>query len=775
MPVDNSYNSKPQRKESQIADGINLTKLFIRMLSKWYFFIIAIILALAVAYLYLAHSIPKYLVSATLLIDQNKTEVALGSEKVFEGFGIGSDAKNLDNQIMILTSRTLIGKTLDELNLDLEVYQRDLFDKKSFYPNHPIKVTPEDSLPSEVEFSFNLINNDLFELQAEISDSFKLKSNFSFGEDIKLPGGTFHIESVNFDWDQLNGKQKIFFLRHDHKKLVDSYCSRIQVNQASRLGTILRIFLEGTNQSLNIDFINRLMEIFLNNSLDKKNLEAIRTIAFIDEQLIGISDSLVITENRLQEFRSRNKVMDLSIQGQVIINQAMNLENEKARIAIETNYYNYLSDYLSKEDLGEVPIAPATMGITDPGLAKLVADLADLHGQYYSKSMGIKNPLQSQLLLRINNTKEALQETLRGLRNANNLAREENLAQIRTVNAQATALPMTERQLLGIERKFKLNDALYTFLLEKRAVAQIQKASNLPDNQVIDPAEPEDLPVKPKKTFVYFTALLAGFFIPFISILSVDALNNKVKEEDDILRITDIPITGHIPHNSLKTNTVVFDEPNSHVSEAFRSLRSKMQFFVKETKSGVILITSSVPGEGKTFTAINLASVYSLLGKKTVIIGLDLRNPQIYIDFGLDNSQGVSTWLIGKDGLNDIIKNTEHENLWVIPAGPVPPNPSELLALEKTEELISLLKEKFEYIIIDSSPIGTISDTYHLSALADTSILVVRQNKTFKEHLEFTIEELKFCKIKSIGIVVNDLKLKQKRYGFSGKYGYPYS
>ena len=308
-------------------------------------------------------------------------------------------------------------------------------------------------------------------------------------------------------WPAKNLKAEIQFIFHSRKKLVESYRNRMKVEKVSKTGTIVKLSLEGTNKTMDMEFLNKLTEIFLNNSLDKKNQEAVRTIQFIDDQLIGISDSLVITENKLQQFRSRNRVMNLSAQGQVIIDQAMSLENEKARLGIEANYYNYLADYLAKDNVGQAPIAPATMGITDPGLTKLVADLADLQGQFYSKSLGEKNPLQSQLAQRVRNTKEALRETLNGVRRSNNMAMSEITEQIRTVNAQASALPVTERQLLGIERKYKLNDELYTFLLEKRAGAQIQKASNMPDNEVIDPSEADVLPVKPKKLLIYLLAI----------------------------------------------------------------------------------------------------------------------------------------------------------------------------------------------------------------------------------------------------------------------------
>lgn len=250
---------------------------------------------------------------------------------------------------------------------------------------------------------------------------------------------------------------------------------------------------------------------------------------------------------------------------------------------------------------------------------------------------------------------------------------------------------------------------------------------------------------------------MAGIGLPLLWILIADTFSTRVKEDEDVKKMTDVPIIGHIPHSLMKKITVVFDEPGSSAAEAFRSLRSKIQLYTKEVRGPVILITSSMPEEGKTFTAINLASIYSLMGKKTVLVGFDLRKPYIYTDFGLENEKGVSTWLMGIDNLQDVIKETPYKNLFVIPAGPIPPNPYELTALDKTAELLRLLKEKFEYIIIDSSPIGTVSDTAHLASLADICVLIVKQNKTFKDLLDSTMKDLKISKIKNLSLVMNDL------------------
>ena len=772
MPNNDSFQLTGSGRKQQHEDVLELRKVFYLMSSKWYYFLITLLAAFVCAFVYIKYTIPVYKVSATLLINEERRGVTVGNNQIFEGFGLGAGATNLDNQMMLLSSKKLIDRTIDELDLEIEYYQRGLLKKRALYPDPPIRVVPEnvDSLPRDTEFEFKYLDNKMFNLEAGYDDSFKLDTITTPGSLIKFAGYSFTIKQQSDEWAGKNKNKKIYFKNHDRKKLVDSYKKRLKVESASKNGTIVNISLEGTNRTLDKDFLEKLTEIFLNNSLDKKNQEAIRTIQFIDDQLIGISDSLVITETRLQQFRSRYKVMDLSAQGQVIIDQAMSLDNEKARLGIEANYYNYLADYLAKDNIGQAPIAPATMGITDPGLTRLVTDLADIQGQFYSKSLGEKNPLQSQLAQRLRNTKEALRETLNGVRRANNLAMAEITEQIRTVNAQAAALPVTERQLLGIERRYKLNDELYTFLLEKRAEAQIQKASNMPDNELVDPSDADIFPIKPKTAFVYLLAFLAGAGFPFFWILLADALNNKVKEDEDIERITDLPISGHIPHSTQETNKIVLNEPSSNTAEAFRSLRSRMQFFTKEVKSPVILITSSMPEEGKTFTAINLASAYSLMGKKTVLVGFDLRRPKIYTDFGLGNDKGVSSWLIGKDTLEDIIKETSHNNLFIIPAGPVPLNPAELTILEKTKELINLLKERFECIIIDSSPIGVVSDAYHLALMADTCLLIARQKMTLKDVLNNTIKEVRISDIRSVSIVMNDVLPEYRIHGYMVKY-----
>ena len=743
------------------------------IIRNWYFFALAIAVSLVLARFYIGHTMPVFRSAATILIKETGSTTTTGNDEILQGLGLPGGMRNLENQMMILTSRELTQRALEDLPFEVEYYFKTFRNQIPLYPETPIKIVldTEISLPRDIEFSVKPVGNNGYIIESK-TDNYVFLKQALFGDTVMTERGSFRIDLSDEHWFSQSGRKEVFFIIYSNNALANYFNRRLNVELLSRGGSLIRISVEGTNRAKDVDFLNKLADVFQAISLDKKNTEALRRIQFIDNQLVGISDSLSITENRLQQFRSNNMVMDLSAQGQAIIAQVTLLENEKARLNLEANYYDYLADYLSKDISNEVPIVPITMGITDPGLTRLVDELAGLQQQMLNTGGGEMNPIQNLAAQRVKNTKAALLETLNGLRRANSLARSENEEQLMKVNRQASALPYTERQLLGIERKFKLNNELYTFLLETRANQQMQKASNVADCEIVDHADVHfSTVVSPNPVLINFAALMAGAGTPFVIIFLIFLFNKKLKEED-IIRMTDMPVVGYVPRGTEKTYSVVFDYPNTPLAESFRLLRSRIQFFTKETVPPVILVTSSMPGEGKTFTSLNLASVYSLLGKRTILIGFDLRKPKIHNYFDLKNENGVSTWLIGKDSLEDIIQRTSFENLDIITSGPVPPNPSELIALEKTGELLKELKDKYDYIIIDTSPIGLVSDTFNLASHADTCLLVVRPGKTLRDMLDLTIKEINESDIKSVSMVINDIPPDSKYSYYREKYSY---
>ncbi|MCK5136219.1 MAG: polysaccharide biosynthesis tyrosine autokinase [Bacteroidales bacterium] len=774
QPHPSDSNQTISRKQPDI---INLGKILKLILSKWHLFLISLIVAGTCATVYNKYTIPIYLVSSTILIEEGGSRGIPDTESMLQGFGLQAGAQNLDNQIQILSSWSMINKALDELSFKIDYYRKGLFKRVSYYPYHPIDVIPYSN--SEIihnrEFSIDMKEGRSFKLSYHKKPMGTVDTVVSFGSKIDFMGASVNVVPDPTLFPDRMPSNKIYFKFLNNETLTDYYRQRLKIDKFSREGSVIRLSLEGTNKIKDLMFLSKLTDVFLASNLEKKNHEANRIIAFIDEQLVDVSDSLMITENALQEFRSRNRIMDVSIQAEQILDQAMELENEKARLQLESNYFEYLTEYLSKESNKEVPISPATMGISDPLLARLMQELSTTQAEYFSSGVGERNPLQSQLELKIRNTKQSIRETLLGIIRANKMAMDENSSQIRRLNVKAAGLPVKERQLLGIERKFNLNNVLYTFLLQQRAEAQIQKASNKPDNELIDPARVQLMPISPNIAMVYLMAILLGLGIPFVTLLVIDTLNTKINTEEDLKSLTNLPVAGHIPHLKLDYQTVVLNESQSQVADAFRTLRARMQYFTLDTKNPVVLVSSSIPNEGKSFTALNLASAYSLTGKSTVLVGFDLRRPKISPDFGLNDEIGVSTYLIGNDPLKDILYKTNYDNLDVIPAGPIPPNPAELIDSERTVQMFNELRKKYSYIVVDSAPIGTVSDSYPLAAIADATILIVRSGKSMKGPLEATLAELDAIGINHLSIIVNDVKATKGAYSSAYKYKYNYS
>jgi len=753
------------------TENVNVRKLLLMMWRKWYYYLIAIIILGAAAYFYLKHKIPTYLVTTTVLVQE---EGAATGINLVEGFAVRPGSQNLDNQILVLSSYSLVRKAVEDLPFEIDVYRKGLLSQQSYYPLSPLRIEPgPDGLPFNIEFIFEHSYNDVFHLTISSTFNHGLDTLLSFGQRINYNNGSFIIYPQPELENVFKSGEKIYIKFNDKEHLTDTYLKRMTVEEASRDGTIVKISLEGTNMVKDMIFLDKLTEVFINQNLDKKNQEAKRTIEFIEAQLNNVSDSLSLTETQLQEFRSQNMIMDVSAQAQQIIDQAVTLENEKARLTLERNYYNYLEEYLSKESNKEAPIAPASMGIEDPLLANLMQELAGLQAEYFSSGAGERNPLQNQLEMRIKNTKQSIKETLMGIKLANQMALDENDQQINRLNNQAARLPVKERQLLGFERRFNLNNVLYTFLLQSRAEAQIRRASNAPDHELVDPARATG-PVSPNRMLVILIAFTLALALPTFLLLFIDLISNKVISEEDLGMITQLPVVAYFPHSRLSYNTVVLTEPDSRISEAFRSLRTRMEFFTKEVRCPLILVSSSMPGEGKSFASINLASAYSLAGKKTLLVGFDLRRPTISKSFELNGEAGLTNYLIGKKTLDDIIYETGFKNLHLIPSGPVPPNPGELISMDKTKMLFSTLRSRYDFIIVDSSPIGIVSDIYPIAAISDVVLMIVRHGHTKKNILSATLSEIQYNGIGALSLLLNDVKSRGNSYRYAYKYKYEY-
>jgi capsular exopolysaccharide synthesis family protein len=450
----------------------------------------------------------------------------------------------------------------------------------------------------------------------------------------------------------------------------------------------------------------------------------------------------------------------------------MNLQNQLAELISQKRYYDYVTDLLANDNFSNIML-PASIGIPDQLLNNLMSQLITSQAQRSNliENNQERNPLVQKLGIEIANLKKTISENISAVSKTASISIDEMKNRIRKIEAEISRLPITQRRLGTIERQYRLNDAIYNYLLEKRAEAKITTASNLPDNIIIEPAKMSGSgPISPNKQKNYAIALFLGLVLPFCYLMIKSALNNKIESQEDIERLTDTPVLGKILHNRLKTNNVMFEFPKADIAESFRALRTNLDFYVRGGLKKVIMVTSCLESEGKSFVASNLAMSYAQLGRKTILVNYDFRKPMIYFKEQEESHEGLSSYMINKTTLEKIIIKSPLENLHYITAGILPPNPVELIALEKTEKFLTDLKNDYDIIVLDTTPLAQVTDAYLLIDHSEIKIIVTRQNLSLKSVFSLVMKDLHQKNVSNICIVYNDVRLFREQYGYG--YGY---
>tara|TARA_Y100001978_G_scaffold191890_1_gene196445 strand:+ start:3599 stop:6019 length:2421 start_codon:yes stop_codon:yes gene_type:complete len=776
-------------------EKIDLKVFFDRYLIFWKYIFLSIIFFLIIGFLYNRYSTKIYKSSTTLLIKEESNN-SLGSDDVFEGLDLFGGQKNIKNEIGILESFSLTKKTLQDLNFRISYYHSGNLKSDDIYKKTPFIIDVDEYHPQLINQKFNikLISEDefiltanfdnvkLFNLSTETYVSNKeLDINYDalhkFDEIIKTDFFNFSISKNDLSLFKDENWSNYFFVISSYNELTEIYRKKLEVIEIEKDASILKISLEGPNAVKINDFLNKFTELYLAKDLDEKNQITSNTIQFINQQLTSISDSLSNVESTLENFKEKNPKIELSQKEYGAFYQLEKLEQEKAILELNNKYYVSLEEYLLKNNNVNNIVAPSTMGIEDPLLNNHISELTKLYSQLNEVSVNSKqeHPLVISLKEQIKNTKEKLIENIDNVISSSDLTLKDINLRISEIEGLIGNLPQNERILLNIQRKFNLNENIYNYLLEKRAEASITKASNISDHKIIDmPRLVSNLPIRPNTLLIYFFSIIIGIFFPTILISLYFLFNNKIIDKKDIDQITSIPLLGKIMHNNSGYNLVNINSPKSGIAEAFRSIRTNIQYLASDKSQKVICITSSIGGEGKTFVAMNLASIFSITQGKTILIGADMRKPKIFNDFKLANDIGLSSYLSSQNSKEEVIQNTEFENLDIILSGPIPPNPSELLSLNKMEEFIKELKKTYQNIIIDTPPIGLVTDGLILMNHSDVNIYVIRQNFTTKDMLNNFNETIIKNNVVNMNLVINDISIDKNSYGYGYGYGNTY-
>ncbi len=713
--------------------------------------------ALAAAYVYFQPNIYKAV--ATLEISARKSGPSVNDILA----SALSQSSNVDTEIQILKSHFVSKMALKKVDFLHHYYYEKNYKKTEIYKNAPFKAELKKGYG--VLFYIYPKEGNKFILEAKKKGKKEFKEEAEFGKWIKGPYFEIKIDKT--------GKFKFKKYIYEEEKLktvLNELNKNLKVKQASPKASIIVISFEDNIAKRAQEYVNALAEAYIKQSIERKTKEATKRISFIDKQLKIITKNLKESEDKLEDYKKRSNIINLSTKAKSAIEQSAKLETQLTKISLEREVVQTLYNQV-KSGKGLESISIVGMGQDGNSLISMVQQLQNaivkkrMLLQEYTNAHPDVIKVTSQIIELKRSILRSIKNTLKLLKEREAYAKEE----LRKQNMQISKLPKSEKVLTNLKRRFLVNEKIYSYLLEKRSESSIIKASTISSNRIIDRAEVPDKPVKPKKKLIVIGGATVGLILGIVLAFFKSLTNDKIESKEDIEKLTSVPIVGTITHTEYKSDTVaVANSPKSAIAESFRSLRTNLQFMVREDKK-TISISSTISGEGKTFTAVNLATIISMTGQNTIIINVDMRKPTLYKKFGLKNSKGMSTYLSGKSLLYEVIQQTEYENLDVITSGPIPPNPSELINSKAFKELMTRLQDVYEVIILDTPPIGLVSDARVVMDLCDINLYVVRENYSKKVFLE-NLESLKEEQIKGLGIVYNDIKLTKGGYGYG--YGY---
>jgi len=776
------YQTQSNRHLPQEEETLDIKKYLFMVLANWYWFVLSVFVCLFVAYLINRYSEPIYSVSSSLIIrDDDNMKGFTGAENLIQSLRLVKNTKSVQNEIGILKSYTLAQRSIQELGDDFSITYVGLgrrgIKEAKLYKNAPFRVSIDTTvgIPYDCPIYLTILSNS--EYQLEIDGDYGINEKHKFGEWIKKNGLGFQILLKNLDKIKVEViGRKFYFVYKSVNELSNTYRNKINVTLNDKRGSLLSITSTGFVAEQETDYLNKLMEVYIRSGLEDKNRIGENTIKFIDTQLVDVSDSLKSAEQKLQNFRVSNKIIDLSAEGNLLFDKLKGIQEQRANLELKKRYYNYLSDYLQKKKNLKEIVAPSALGVEDIQLSSLLEQISQAYIQreelLLTATQG--NPSLAQVDNRLENLNRTLVEKTSSLIAANSIASQEIAGQLSGVEKEMLRIPTSERMLINTQREFDLMNGQYNYLLQKRAEAGIAKASNIADNKVLDYALPDNaLLIKPNRKINFAFGLLIGLLMPLIIIIIVNALNDKIVDLKEVERFLKIPIVGSVGHNKFNIELPVIDKPKSTIAESFRAIRTNLQYLLQNPEQKVIAITSTISGEGKTFITANLAAIIATANKKVLVVGMDLRKPKLQNIFGVSIQKGLSTYLIGKDTEEDIVQPTQVENLFYAPSGPIPPNPAELIGNPKMDSFINWAKKNYDIILLDTPPIAIVTDAMLAQRFSDVTLFILRFGYSNRNVLRFFENITSQDKTSSYGLVINDLENKRV-YGYSYRYGYTY-
>lgn len=742
--------------------------------SHWYLFVLGVGVFLGLAYAYTTFATKEYLVTSTMLLQNQRPPVNTSAMNNFASeigiFSLTDDESNIKNEEIILMSRSLLKGVVKDLQLNVTVYAGSGFGSQEIFHEAPFKTslrnTAADSVYGRI-YEVEILDEQSILLSNEEEG---IAKTVRFGIPVKLPQYELLLEK-NAVPAEKGAIYSIEILSEEDavSRLAGSYT----VQFSGKSVTTIDMNLVYPHPEKGEVILQKIMDNYLENNLKEKVRMADSMLVFISNRLEVVAGELNDVEAKLEEYRSSNQITDIGVQSRNLIDDASDYYKMFQEKQTQLSIINQLEGYLS--DPGNKTAIPSSLSIQNASFAASLAQYNTLLLEREKKSLSYTdaNPVIKNLDQQIQGVRSNLLQNIASYKSELQLSTRELGSQNAAFNNKIQQIPGKERVFLDYARQQSLKQQLYMYLLQRWEEAAIARNSNMPGSRIVDDAKSTKWPVKPPKRIIYFMAFVMGLIVPLTYVNSKDVLFKRIQSELDIEKHTDVSIIGKIGRNTTSSNLVIHQESNSLIAESFRSLRTNLQFVLNFNASNVIMVTSSINGEGKTFLSWNLGSSLALAGKKVVFMELDLRKPTLSAMMGIPFDKNGYTDYVNKDlDIESIIKPTPfNENCFIVSSGPVLSNPSELLLHEKLGRLITYLRNSFDYVIIDSPPVGLVSDALIIEKFADMTIYVARHNYTNKSQIEIINELKRKTKIRNLYLVVNDINLARAGYvGYGNSY-----
>lgn len=788
-------------KKNTKEHEIDLKSWLFKFRAKWYLFAVFSVLALAAAYVYIKSSERIYKFSATLLLGDQHT----GSKKAQELLNlleVQNKGIKVEDEIGLLTSTEMIRKAMLRLDFNVSYYKVSdhwlntitniVVEEQYKTAPYTIKLDKNANQLVDVPMEVRMLPGNKYELTVKGKDvpryNFKTHTVLEYIPEVEftkvLPiGKPYKDKYMSFtllpvkDAD-ISPAKKHYFVINSLDSQVGHQQANLTVSPIEREARVLWLVSQGSIPDKEILFLNTLMDTYVANDLQEKNMNGRKTLEFIDKELGTLTDSLRQSKQALSSFRSANRIANIDVQSNIHYEKLSQLEIEKARITTDKIYYQNILEQIQNGDGIAQSVSPTVAGIQNPNLNNLFLELSELNKQKagYEVNATQKNQLLQVLEGKIESTKRSIVANLKNLIRSADISLQDVDRRMGQIEGNLAKIPENERRLMDLQSQSEFINKRYDFLLEKRAEAAIALATNTTDKKIVDHAALASVgPINVKPKMIYMLALLIGLAIPAGLIVLLSNVDNTIQGKNDLNSITSIPFLGVVAHGNKSDKLAVMNNPRSAIAESFRSIRINLQYLLSESSFKVIGVTSSISGEGKTFCSVNLSTELALSGKRVVLIESDMRKPTFGKYFDTHNSAGLSSYLMQGLPLEEVIQHTPVENLDIIPCGPIPENAIRLLELPKMRELLELLKDKYDYIVVDTPPIGFVSEYFILMKHMDTNLYVVKHKYTDKDMLGQINELYAAKKIKNIYMVINDLDYSTTyEYGYKKKASYYY-